>query len=349
MGLIRQVQKLRLGTKLVSGFLSVLLLAGALTGVSLYQQRRLSSEFAEVYDRDLLAVAAVESARVDVAKLGRSMRQTILAPDSDQRDAGLALVSVARREVAEHIDDLRPRLDAADKRESLTEFETQFRAYDRNVETALALMSTDQAKAIAFVSTVEFQDVGQRVDQALESISVEKQDGAKRRVAAAMARADEMFGRLVLLLIGGLVFGALVASVVAQSIRTPVNNLRQAVERVAKGEFDTEIVHTADHNEIGDLARSIDVLRGEAKQMADQRWLKSHLGVLSAELQSCDDLKALAVTFLAGLAPHLEIGAATIYAAEENGALRLLGSFGIADPERLLQALGAGPPSPFQR
>jgi PAS domain S-box-containing protein len=132
---------------------------------------------------------------------------------------------------------------------------------------------------------------------------------------------------------------------IAASIRRPTERIRKAVEKLATGELDLTVPHTDYPNEIGNLARAIQVLQSEAQKMEAQRWIKSNLALVSSELQAATSFTDLSQKFLNQVAPLLKVGHAVFYVMDNDGRrLRLLSSYAYRERKNLDQyfALGQG-------
>ena len=133
-------------------------------------------------------------------------------------------------------------------------------------------------EASAFVSSPGFAGDAREADAVLTEITRSKEAGAKESAETA-ERLFEEARRLTLLLLGfGLAAGALLGFLVARAISEPTAELREAVNQIAAGKLGETVPFTDWKNEIGELARSVQVLQTEARQMEEQRWIKTQPG-----------------------------------------------------------------------
>src|SRR6185312_12543376 len=139
---------------------------------------------------------------------------------------------------------------------------------------------------------------------------------AKAMATQTQHLAQNYFILTLMLLGAGIGFGALFAALIGRSIRLPLERVRESVEQLATGKLNSNVPHTDYSNEIGDLARAITVLQTEARQMASQRWIKTHLAAISTELQSATQGAELAQKFLSSVAPLINAGYGTLYIFE---------------------------------
>ncbi|CAA7619115.1 putative Histidine kinase [Candidatus Terasakiella magnetica] len=340
---LNALERYRLTSKLALAFIGALLLTLALGLFSLHSQRQLNAEIQNLYEFELLGISSTKDARVELAKMGRALRQAILAPNANERDRALAQLATAEAGARREITDARKRIIHEENKNNLARFDSLFNAYKTNVDQTLALARTDLGAAQAFVSAPDFQRVAAAADEALEAVSRFEETSAH----AAARKAQDIAGdgtRVTLVLLGGGIgIGLLFAVLISLSIRRPAERVRQAVEHLAAGRLDQTVPHTDYPNEIGDLARSVEVLRAEARQMEAQRWIKTHLAAISAELQAAVTLAELAQKFLSSVAPLLKMGHGVFYLYDEQQRrLRLLSGYAYRERKTLDQSFAEG-------
>ena len=98
-------------------------------------------------------------------------------------------------------------------------------------------------------------------------------------------------------------------------------------------------------DELGDLARSVDVLKRGAMAMDEQRWVKTHAARITGELQGAATLDGFGSRLVSTLVPVLGGGVAAFYLFDgegENQGLRRVAGYGLAPgaPERLRSGEG---------
>jgi PAS domain S-box-containing protein len=340
------LEKLSLKAKLLLVIGGLLLLTIG-TGIdALIGQRRLGEEIHTLYETELLGLSAIKEARYDYAQIGRIVRQIILARDPAERERSLKQLAAVEAGMKKAIEEARKRIFREEVKMALAAFEKDFEAYKRNVDRAVGLVQKGQIdEAQAYVGSMDFQKPGIAANEHLGDMVLIKEAGAKAAAQEARDAAAREEYTTLLFLIGGSGAGLLLGLLIAASIRRPTGQIRQAVEKLAAGELDLAVPHTDYPNEIGDLARAIQVLQAEAQKMEAQRWIKSHIATISTDLQSATSFTELAQKFLSGIAPLLKVGHAVFYVHEEDTQrLRLLSSYAYRERKNLDQyfTLGQG-------
>ncbi|WP_035851742.1 response regulator [Deefgea rivuli] len=333
-----------LKSKLLAALLIFLLFSILLGGFGLYRLRMLNNQFQQVYQQELLGIVHIKDAQVAFAEMGRSVRQATLAPSSSERERALKLLAEADTGVNSAIEEARGRIFRRENQQKLALFEQHIKHYRSNIAQVLALLQRgDPSSAMALVASERFAQPGIQADQALQDIARVKVEGANQSVLKEQEEARDSLLLSILLLGTALGCGLLFGIPLAQSIQRPTGRIRAAVEKLATGQLDFPVPHTDYPNEIGDLARAIDVLRGQAQKLEEQRWIKTHLASIANELQSATIFSDLARCLLSSIAPLIRLGHGVFYIYEaEQRQLRLLHGYAYRERKHLGQYFQLG-------
>ena len=176
-----------------------------------------------------------------------------------------------------------------------------------------------------------------------EWVQYNKDLGSSAAEAALAAVADTR-SQILAATVAALLLTGLVGFVTVRRIVTPIQALERSVKTVAAGDYTQKVPFTGASDEIGGLARSIDVLKQGAVTIDAQRWVKSSGSTLIGELQSANTLAEFGQGLFAGLMPLLGGGVAGLYVFEEGtGRLVRAAAYGLAPgPDALAFGLGEG-------
>jgi CheY-like chemotaxis protein len=273
------LERRRITVKLVAGF-AVLLLAILLLGInSIHAARDTTRRAAELHQMELLGLSRIKEANIDLISSGRALRQMVLAPTFVDRDEAKAQLDHAILDLEEAIAAARPSLFRNEEKLLLNEFENAFAHYKRNVNDAVALISSSidyQQKATAYISGEQFNQVGDSADQLLHRMATLKEEGA-RETALAIARHSQDTQRMTLgLLLGGLLSAAAVAVLTGRVVKQSADRLDEAIGSLAKGRIADTIATSSYHNESDEEYRrvmkmpQVEFIQAEACRIVDE-------------------------------------------------------------------------------
>ncbi|EME67858.1 methyl-accepting chemotaxis protein [Paramagnetospirillum caucaseum] len=343
--LLNFVERFKLTTKLVIGFSSGILVAVL---IGLQAQSNLShmqGEMEKMYEMELLGISHIKEANVNLAYMGRALRQMMIAPDGQSRDRARAHVDQARSALHDEMAQARKRLFRAEAIEGLEKFQRNLARYNENVEHAMGLIereSLNPSAAAKFVASAEFIASGNAADEDLDRIVKVKERGT--RSALELVRADVAATQrmAVGLLLGGILAAILLGVLIGLSIQRPNERLRNSVEELAAGNVEAQIPHTDYPNEIGIMARAIGVLQDIYRKANDQHWVKSHVSDIGAALQQAEDFAALARIAVSKIAPAIGAGHGAFYVADGEGRYNLLAGYGYRERKHLSNSFAVG-------
>jgi len=134
------------------------------------------------------------------------------------------------------------------------------------------------------------------------------------------------------MLLAGVVFGALVIGAVARHISQPLSRLTELMIRLTSGDTELVVPYRERGDELGALARGLEVFRRSTRDLLDREWTKSRLGELSSALPGCHALDAYAATLLQPLTRDSGAVGAVLYRWNpQNRRLEFCGAHGLAD------------------
>jgi two-component system sensor histidine kinase/response regulator len=322
-----------LQSKLVTGFLALLLIAVALGVEGLLSQGHLRDDIQGIYEHELLGVIAAKDAQIDFAWIARSVRQAVLASDPGERAAAIAQLQASQDRLPQALAALRSRTFRDEHLAYLSRFEARYGRYLQDVALIVDLIGQERLdEARLLVIRPDFQARWDEGFTALAQVAAEKEQAARDRLTQSLVVAEQDQWESVAIMTLGVLVALLVGGLIARSIRGPTERIRASVEKLAAGRLDEQVPHTDYPNEIGDLARAVAVLQGKARTLEERRWIKTHQAAISSEMQAATSPGALGRLFLARMAPLLGIGRGVMYVYEEADRLRRLAAYAL--PER---------------
>ena len=242
-------------------------------------------------------------------------RNVMLSDDKEQQVRELASFERLRARVVELLSQFADGFVSDDHdRRLLEEYRRLSTKWAENAQQIMELRAkgrTDEAMSRFWsLSTVSIGDNLSRV--ASEWIEYNKEvalnSGRSAVAGTESSRRDLLFA------VGlGLVLSAGFGLFTFRRIVLPIRGLESSVKAIAAGDYTQPVPFTSAEDETGELARSIDVLKSGASEMAQQRWLKSNVAKLTAGLQGAESLSEFGGRFVSSLLPLLGGGVGGFY------------------------------------
>jgi CheY-like chemotaxis protein/CHASE3 domain sensor protein len=189
--------------------------------------------------------------------------------------------------------------------------------------------------------TVLMSDIRKLVDDmsATERTLLNARNGALDDVLKATLYID------IVSLVACLLFGLVVIAMTFRLITRPIVRMTELMTRLAAHDHDIEVRQLTRRDEIGEIARALQVFKEMSIETAGQNWLKSAVAAISNRLQAATTYREFADTLLAELVPTLKAGVGVLYVfREDTSTLEMLGSYGFRQRRHVTTtyALGEG-------
>lgn len=282
--------------------------------------------------KELQGVSEFSKIHINYRRMGHVVRQAVLAPTPEIRTKAKAELQQATAELHLNMDAARKTIHLEENRKLMAEFEPVLAQYLYNINRTIELLDSENYKtgsAAEFVTGAEYQAVAAKGNRILEHIAANNLKSAEEATATATRVYWDYRQLTFILLISALLIGSGVGVLVAISIMRPFTRLRTFVEGLAGGNLNLTIPHLDYKNEIGAMARSMQVLKDVYYQLESSRWVKSHAANFITDLQKVDNPVELSKLVLSKLCPLLNAGCGAFYIYDEHkNKLLLLSGYG---------------------
>lgn len=334
-----RLERLNLRTQLLIGSLSGVVVALLMGVYGLRSVSVLEERVEQMYQQELLTLAHIKEANINMIKMSRNIRHMLIAGDDTTRARAKANAMRAREELLVELNQGRARLTDPKALQRYEEVERDVDGLLESVEQAIGLIEREAfaySPAARFITSPEFGVVVTRADDGLHDLALIAQRSADASLQFSRQTAHEARSTAWLLLGTGLLASLCLGTVVGMSIQRPNDRLRSSVEELAAGHVDRPIPHTAYPNEVGTFARAIEVLQGIYRRSNDQTWVKSSVADFAGLLQQSRDVVDMAQQAVSHLTPKVGAAHGAFYVLDESKrSLKLLGTYGMKERHQL--------------
>ena len=175
-------------------------------------------------------------------------------------------------------------------------------------------------------------DLGPRLSDVSNEWIASDQESATAAGQESIAGVERFQRNMLVANTTALLLASLLGVVTFRRIVTPIQALEASVKTIAAGDYQRAVPFVGATDETGGLARSIDVLKQGAAAMDQQRWVKSNISTLTAELQGAASLAEFGDRLLSGLVPMVGGGIAGFYVFDDKaGGLQRVSAYGLTD------------------
>ena len=271
-------------------------------------------------------------------------RSYLLADNPDAQYKQLEGFERKRLEVTTLIRQYEDGLVAGDRDRRLTaEVRQRMGEWISGAEHAMSLATGGDQKGAVQHMTRTLAPLGQQVGTLMAEWMHHNEGLATAAGQATVIAIQKATRALLIAVVVAVVLTGALGLVTYRRIVTPLHALQHSVETIAKGDYDQAVPFTSATDETGALARSVEVLKGGASAMEEQRWVKANAARIAAELQRATTYAELGDRLFANLVPALGGGVAALYVWDAiEKLMKLSASYGLGEGRDARRTFGLG-------
>jgi methyl-accepting chemotaxis protein len=243
-----QFSTLKLRTRLMAGFAAVCVIGAAVSAVGIRNMAAMHEEAERVYAMDMIGLSHVKEANINLLYVGRSLRNAILAPQSEDRVKFLEAADKELQEVRALLDKSQPLFALKDEKAAFGEVDDAWVAYlteCKALRAEIHAAAPGDSAALTVRLFGVFRQAVDRLDDSMTKMAQVKEGNARlsaKRGAAAYARTRALMLALASgAVISGLAIGFLLASGVTRKLGAEPDEAMALARQVAQGDLSVPI------------------------------------------------------------------------------------------------------------
>ena len=257
--------RLRIGTRLTLGFLLVLLLPLIQGWVSIDSIDSAAARTQALYDHPHTVLLNMEGVRLASARIRHSLYAALLAPDHEAMNAALQNTAKQEQEITDKMAVARSAF-LGDKA-LFVDLASKFETYKADAAQARSLMQDGKFdEARPFIMGKVMQDADSFRDQSTK-IAEFAQNKAQSFMQTAKTDAVSLFWWTIGLTIATTLLGVITSIIVGLSITRPLDALQHNMQILADGKIDLHIAGVERGDQIGTMARTVEVFQKNAAEI----------------------------------------------------------------------------------
>jgi len=314
--------------------LAVPLVALLVLGGLLDQQLRTIEDRGKyVAELQMPSVASIGNITRVHAELRVDLRDYLLAAGDKERAKELAAFRAAEKELHRLLDQYSDTLTSDERdRRLLRDFRDLTEQWIAEANQLIALSAAGQRQGALDRMFVALPALGERGHKAAGEWAEHNERLAREATHATVAATSEARTKWWVGMVLAMVVTIALGYWTFKRIAVPLQATETSVKAIAAGDYAQEVPYTQATDEIGSLARSVDVLKKSAEAMAEHRWVSASAAKLVGGLPRATTLTEFGRGLLSELVPIVGGGVGGFYVFEEkSGRLRRVAGFGLAE------------------
>ena len=322
--LLQFFECMKIQTKLLIGLGSMLFIIILIGIQSLYGNRLRGIEVQNMYQNEVLGIVKVGDANIHLLEVGRALRQVMLAPDAFSQGQARIDLEHARTNLQMSLSEIEKLQHTQRGKRLMVEVAHNLSMYLRNMDHVLEMSERERAgkfsgtEATHFLVSTDNVKVFESTEKSMAELIVYKQEAAAQAVQNATEQTlHYQYWIIVLLFTGGLV-ALCMGLVVATSVLRPSTRLRESIENLAAGRLNIKVPHTNYGNEVGAIARALEVLQEVAVDADNRRWVKTCASEIGVAVQAIQDVDEFAIILMGRITPIVGAQLGVLYVLDSS-------------------------------
>jgi methyl-accepting chemotaxis protein len=238
----------KLGTRLLAGFLSIAVLGAIVAGIGIFNMSRINTLAERMYENELLGLSNIKEANINLIYIGRARGNVLLSTTDEERRTNIDNIRKYADELREHIDKARPLFVTDKARELFAEYDRVAAQYAQSTATSLKLAQQEalaQRSPELTAALAETRQHANALDKLLSELADQKEARAKVAAedAAGVYRSSRnfMIALTVCSTLAGLILGILITRRLTRQLGGEPEQANEVAARIAAGDLTVDI------------------------------------------------------------------------------------------------------------
>ncbi|KIF82476.1 methyl-accepting chemotaxis protein [Noviherbaspirillum autotrophicum] len=241
-------KNMKVGTRLIAGFLFVSILGAIVGGVGIFNMSKISETAQRLYEMELLGVSYVKEANIDLIYIGRAVRTLALAPTMEDRKKAVDAIRKSRSLMKENLDKARPMFYSEQGKRKLAELDRMLEDYDKLIPEVIQKVESEKLQenreSTQYIFTT-FMPQATGVDDKLTELTRLKEENG----VAAAKDANDLYheSRLFMILLvagsalAGLALGILITRSLTKQLGGEPFVAADIARRISEGDLTVDV------------------------------------------------------------------------------------------------------------
>lgn len=274
--------KFSIQTKLLSGFLGVILLLVLVSFVSLSNLNGMGNQAKEVNNKWMPSVTLLGTMNGDISDVERLVLNMIVENRSSQFTSILESYTALLEKIELERTQYQALIQSDEEQKLYDEFSTNYDAFLEQLPTLIQAAQNNQAEQAKEIHRTIYPS-WETANNAIMTLIQLDNKRATEMTSITVDRASSASTVIISLSAVAIVLAALIAVLLGRMIATPLKRVQQAAERIAEGDLTGDAIKVRGRDEIGALATSFNLMTVNLRELIESVASSSELVAASSE------------------------------------------------------------------
>ncbi len=235
-------KNMKVGTRLIAGFLFVSLLGAIVAGIGIVNMGRISDKADRMYTNELLGLSYIKEANINLIYAGRGRGNFLLSTTNEERESNKANIKKYLAAINENLESAKPLFVTNRAKELFASYAKVAVDYERSMDQSLSLAAAEKLHECSAEFSRALEDTRKYaniLDDSLTELSKQKEAMAKAAAeeAADLYRTSRSFMLLLVLgsVLAGMALGMLITRNLTRQLGGEPHYAAEIAGKIAEG------------------------------------------------------------------------------------------------------------------
>jgi methyl-accepting chemotaxis protein len=243
----------KIGTKLVSAFVLVALIAGVVGAVGVVDIREVDSNYTDLYRNFGISVGDIAEASIEFHDIRAITRDILLSKDVNQQKNYQSKINELDKDIEEMLKEFENSLQTDEGIKAFNSLKDNLSRYNKVRDQVIDLAIGGKYQEAVTLFYNDAADPANKAKQYIDELFKLKEDGGIQRSKEYSATTDSTVLTMTIIVAVCILAALLLGLFISRIIGSPVKKLVTAAEKIADGDLNVEIVNNT-KDEIGILS-----------------------------------------------------------------------------------------------
>ncbi len=264
---MRWFYNLKIGAKLIIGFLVVAAIAAIVGIVALVNINTMREADEFLYKENTLGIEYAGNAALQFQRMRFNLAKTLLFDDEKQQNESLDKIDEHINQAEEYMKLYEEGIISDIDRKQYDELEALWEEYKSLSEKEMKLVQSGQMDQAKELVLTELGEVGDALRESFEKIITYNSDGGKTKMEENTHAANTASLTMIIVIIIGVIIAIVLGLFISNTISRPITKMVDAADRLALGDVGVT-VEAESKDEIGRLAQSFGIMINNIREQA---------------------------------------------------------------------------------
>ncbi|MFC7518620.1 methyl-accepting chemotaxis protein [Herbaspirillum sp. GCM10030257] len=239
---------MKVGTKLILGFLCIAILGAVVAVIGIYSMGRMNDKAAEMYHNELLGLSYIKDANINLIYAGRARGNVLLSMTAEERDLNTANIKKYLGQVNDNLDKAKPLFVTERAKQIFAQYAQASENYEKEMAKALALASKESLQSYSEELKKELETTrhyANTLDNLLAELAKQKEARAKTASEETSTLYESSFALMSALVLcslaAGIALGLLVTRNLTRQLGGEPHYAAEIAAKVAAGDLSVDV------------------------------------------------------------------------------------------------------------